>query len=278
MASEQELLASAAKHAKATSWTWDKYLARIRNDPSYLYQDTEWYECGGDMEKVARPGTAPPNPAPPNPTPPPSNSLATVQARMFLADSPEDCLQAPQYMVPVVTADHGYRYWYTPDLISKMKQRFGRVEAWCDCRISSGYVPGQGTGYDEAVRMTNEMGLDGPAWGQCETADEFDHAYAGGARRMIGQLAGLNDTQKAKIASKEVLITFELYRNKMPWQVPDYSTCGAGVGGNAIGVYSSDTEGASYYPVQQYKNEGYYVSKRDSVYGIGLQPADWLAL
>src|SRR4030095_10615407 len=153
MASEQELLNSAAKHAKATSWNWDKYLARIRNDPSYLYQETEWYECGADMEKVARPGSAPP----PNPTTPPTSSLATVQSRMFLANNPEDCLQAPQYMVPVCTADHGYRYWYTPDLISKLKQRFGTVEAWCDCRGS------EGTPYSEAQKMVSDLGLSGPA-------------------------------------------------------------------------------------------------------------------
>jgi hypothetical protein len=123
--------------------------------------------------------------------------------------------------------------------------------------------------------MVNELGLDGPAWGQCESETEFDHAYTGGARRLIGQLECLNENQRAKIASKEVLITFELYRNKMPWQVPDYKTCGAGVGGNAIGVYASSSEGAVYTPVSDYKNLGYYVSKRDSVYAVGLQPADW---
>jgi hypothetical protein len=274
MASEQEHLNAAAKYAKQTSWNWDKYLARIRSDPSYLYQDTPWYECGQEMEKVARPGSnpTPPNPTPPEPTPPPSSSLATVQARMFLAQSPLDCLQAPQYMVPVCTADPGYRYWYTPDVISQLKARFGTVEAWCDCRGNGG------TPYSEAERMVNDLGLDGPAWGQCETEPEFDHGYTSGARRMIGQLAGLREDQRALITNKTVLLTFELYRNKMPWQVPDYMTCGPGTGGNAIGVYASSTEGAVYTPVEDYKNLGYYVSKRDSVYAVGLQPADWLAL
>jgi hypothetical protein len=264
MASEQEHIDSAVKYVKKTSWNWDKYLARIRNDPSYLYQETDWYRSGAEMEKVARPGAAPPTP-----TPPPSSSLATVQARMFLANNPEDCLQAPAFMVPVCTADPGYRYWYTADLISKLKARFGTVEAWCDCRGS------EGTPYSEAVEMVNELGLNGPAWGQCETEPEFDHAYSSGARRMVGQLASLRDDQKQKIASKEVLVTFELYRNKMPWQVPDYGTSGAGIGGNTIGCYASDTEGAVYTPVSDYKSLGYYVPKRDGVYGVGLTSQDW---
>lgn len=220
------------------------------------------------------------NPKPPEP---PSNGnefhyLHEAQARMFLADSPLNCLTAPQWMVPVVVADHNYRSWYTPDVIQQLYNRFGIVEAWCDCRVPSGFVEGEGTGYDEAIKMTEELGLSSPPWGQCETSPEFDNAYAGGARRMIGQLSGLTDTQKTKIATAEVLLAFELYRNKMPWQVPDYGTCGAGVGGNAIGCYESDTEGSTYYSVAQYKAEGYYVPKRDSVYGVGLKPQDWLDL
>ena len=81
-----------------------------------------------------------------------------------------------------------------------------------------------------------------------------------------------------KPTPREVLVTFELYRNKMPWQVPDYKTCGAGVGGNAIGVYASSSEGAVYTPVQNYKDLGYYASMRDSVYAVGLLAADWQAL
>jgi hypothetical protein len=61
----------------------------------------------------------------------------------------------------------------------------------------------------------------------------------------------------------------------MPWQVPDYGIAGAGVGGNAIGVYASDTEGAVYTPVADYRNLGYYAPGTDSVYGVGLYPQDW---
>lgn len=211
----------------------------------------------------------------------PADDLSSAQCRMFLAQNPLDCLAAPTFMVPVCTADLGYRGhsgsqdFYTPDVIAQLRARFGRVEAWCDCRIPSGYVRGEGTGYDVAVAMVKDLGLDGPAWGQCETEPEFDNGYAGGARRMVGQLAGLRPDQSARIGTAEVLLAYELYRNVMPWQVPDYGTSGAGVGSHCIGCYASSSEGATYYPVSRYKAEGYYRPGRDSVYGVGLTAQDW---
>jgi hypothetical protein len=209
--------------------------------------------------------------------------LVPAQARIFLAQAPLDCLNAPPWMVPVCSADRGYRdqgetNYYTPDVIAKLRERFGTVEAWCDCRVPSGFVAGVGTGYDVACQMVDELDLDGPAWGQCETEPEFDNAYNGGARRMVGQLAGLRDDQRDRIGAAEVLLAFELYRNKMPWQVPDYGDDGAGVGGTCIGVYASDSEGATYYPVSRYKDEGYYTPGRSSVYGVGLMVQDWIDL
>ena len=277
MASQQELANSALQHALKTSWTWDKFLARIRNDPTYQYENTEWYEAGEDLEEAKHASSGGGNPTPPDP-PVVAGDLSDAQARIFLAQSPLDALAAPTWMVPVVTADHGYRYWYDSATIGQLRARFGRVEAWCDCRIPSGYVEGQGTGYDEAVKMTQEFGLDGPAWGQCETNGEFDNGYAGGARRFIGQLADLSEDNRHKIGASKCHMTFELYRNKMPWQVPDYKDVGDGVGGNTIGIYASSSEGAVYTPVSDYKSLGYYVPKRDSVYGVGLTPADWAAL
>jgi hypothetical protein len=92
---------------------------------------------------------------------------------------------------------------------------------------------------------------------------------------MVGQLAALRGDQQDRIGSGEVLITFELYRNKMPWQEPDYGDDGAGVGGTCIGVYASSSEGATYYPVSRYKAEGYYTPGKSSVYGVGLTVQDW---
>jgi hypothetical protein len=197
---------------------------------------------------------------------------------MFLAQAPLDCMAAPNYMIPVCTADLGYREWYTPEVIRQLRSRFAKVEAWCDCRIPSGYVLDKGTGYDVAQQMTAELGLDGPPWGQCENAHEFDNAYAGGARRMIGQLSPLRQDQKNRIASAEVLLAFELYKNIWPWQTLDYENCNAGVGSTAIGCYASSTEGATYYPVSRYISEGLYRPDYDSVYAVGLHPEDWLNL
>src|SRR5262245_32420438 len=51
----------------------------------------------------------------------PAGDLNTVQGRMFLAQSPLECLQAPDWMIPVCTADQGYRDWYDPHTISQLR-------------------------------------------------------------------------------------------------------------------------------------------------------------
>lgn len=187
---------------------------------------------------------------------------------MFLAEEPLDCLQAPTYMIPVCTADPGYMHYYTASVVALLRHRFARVEAWCDCRGSGG------TPYSVAEKMVTDLKLDGPAWGQCENAAEFEHAYNGGARRMIGQLAGLDSDQRSKVSANGVHLAFELYRNLWPWQLPDYMGS-TGVGSNAVGCYASSSEGSTYYPVSRYKAEGFYVCGRDSVYAVGLRPEDW---
>lgn len=179
-------------------------------------------------------------------------------------------------MVPVCTADLGYRQEYDADTIYQLYEHFdqGIVEVWCDCRVPSGYIEGEGTGYDVALEMVEELDLDG-AWGQCENQSEFDNAYAGGATRMIGNIGSLNPDSQAKVAAGAVLMTVELYRNVMPWMAPDWKGCNAGIGGNAIACYESPSEGAVYTPVQEYKDLGFYVPKQDSVYGVGLRAEDW---
>jgi hypothetical protein len=126
--------------------------------------------------------------------------------------------------------------------------------------------------------MVAELGLDGPAWGQCESAAEFDHAYESGARRMVGNLSALRDDQFARVDSGEVHLAFELYRNVQPWALPDWRDANAGIGGNCIACYAAEGEGAAYMSVATYKADGYYVTQRDSVYGVGLTPADWQGL
>jgi hypothetical protein len=211
-------------------------------------------------------------PQPPEPEPPDGDYLDAARARIFLANDPLEALKAPDWMVPVCTADPGYRYWYDPDTIDRLRARFGIVEAWCDCRPA-----GYGTPYAEAVKMVNELGLDGPAWGQCETTAEFDHAYTNGARRMVGNINSqvLDADRLAKISSGEVLVTVELYRNLQPGLQPDWRSANAGIGGNCIAIYGSAEEGAVYTPVADYRAAGLYSSGNDSVYGVGLLEQDW---
>jgi hypothetical protein len=267
MSTEQELLDDAAAKARATKITWDEFLERVRAQDGFDYRSTPWYAAGADLEQLKSIPTTP-RPRPPAPR------VASAQARIFLAHSPLDCLAAPSWMVPVCTADPGYRDWYTPDVIAQLRAHFGAVEAWCDCR-----PPGQGTAYSEALAMVDEFGLDG-AWGQCETTAEFDAAYAGGARRMVGSINAqvLDDARLAKVASGEVLVSVELYRNLQPGMQPDWRNANAGIGGNCIACYASDTEGAVYTPVASYRELGHYAPKRDSVYGVGLSADDWRAL
>jgi hypothetical protein len=267
MATEQELLADAAAKARATSITWDEFLERVGTQSGFDYRATPWYAAGADLEQLKR------VPASPRPKPPASR-VASAQARIFLAQSPLDCLAAPSWMVPVCTADAGYREWYTPELIAQLRAHFGTVEAWCDCRPA-----GEGTAYGEALAMVDELGLDG-AWGQCETTAEFDAAYEAGARRMVGSIDAqvLDDTRLARVASGEVVVALELYRNLQPDLQPDWRNANAGVGGHCIACYGSDTEGAVYTPVAAYRELGYYVPRRDSVYGVGLTADDWQAL
>lgn len=215
---------------------------------------------------------APPDPSP---EPPPDGGngsaadLDSVRARIFLANDPLDCLSAPEWMVPVCTADLGYRHYYDSSTIKKLRDRFGAVESWCDCRNP--------TAYSEAVGMCSALGLDS-AWGQCETQPEYDHAYHFGSRRMVGNLSALNSQSLDRIRSAEVLVSVELYRNVQPWMLPDWMGCNAGVGGNTIACYASETEGAVYTPVSKYKADGLYVSGQDSVYGVGLKSDDWHSL
>lgn len=223
------------------------------------------------------------------PVPPPTSDTSDAKARIFLAHEvlnkrtgerrrveldPLAALQAPPWMVPVCTADPGYRQFYPPSTIQALRNYFGHVEAWCDCR------PSGGTPYSEAVAMTEELGLDAPAWGQCETQPEFDHAYESGARRLVGKISNEvcdSEVRLPKVASGEVHLSVELYCNCMPWVTPDWRDANAGVGGNCIACYSDATP-CNYTPVQWYKDRGWYVPHHDSVYAVGLTSADWAAL
>jgi len=267
MTTEAQLGQEAVDLAQTTSYTWEQYLSRIRSDPDYAYKNTSWFKAGSKLEQAKHLN---PGPTPPNPTPP-AGDLSSVRGRIFLAQSPLDCLAAPSWMVPVCTADAGYRDWYTPQVIAELRDHFGTVESWCDCRNP--------TAYSAALAMVTELGLDG-AWGQCENTPELQHGYDSGARRFIGSCDPnvMNDEWLSKVKTGEIKMTVELYRNVQPWMLPDWRNANNGIGGNCIACYASETEGAMYTPVAAYKAQGLYVPQHDSVYGVGLTHQDWLDL
>jgi len=274
MATQNELMTSALEHAKKTSILADEWCRRIDDQEDYNYKNTEWYKALKDLEAAKNAGGGGGG----QPVPPPTSNTDDAKARIFLAQNPLDSLQAPSWMVPVCTADHGYRSFYPPSVIEQLRAHFGKVESWVDCRVPSGYHEGQGTGYDEALKMATDLGLDG-SWGQCETQMEWDNGYAAGARRMVGKISAevCDPPRLAKVSSGEVHLAVELYCNCMPWVQPDWRDANNGVGGNCIAVYSDATP-CYYTPVQWYKDKGWYVPKRDSIYGVGLTPDDWRAL
>jgi hypothetical protein len=271
MATQTELIASAVRHAKAASIPFDEWCRRVQTQRGYPYTRTEWYKVGRDLER-AKAAAFPPPPAPP-PVPKPGN-LAAARARLFLAQEPLACLAAPPFMTPVLTADAGYRDYVSPDVVHQLRARFGRVEAWVDCR-----TPPDGTPFDVAEQMVADFGLDG-AWGQCENRGEFDRGYEQGARRFVGSIdvEVFDDERLNLVKTGAVLVSVELYRNLQPGMQPDWRGANAGIGGNCIAVYESSTEGAVYTPVADYKRAGLYAAGNDSVYAVGLRAEDWREL
>ena len=170
MATKAELIAAAAANAAKTTISYDEFLRRVATQKGYPYTKTAWYRAGRNLD-AAKAAGLPPATQPPPAIPKPGN-LAAARARLFLAQEPLSCLAAPNWMVPVLTADPGYRDWVSHDTIAQLRARFGKVEAWADCR-----TPPDGTPYDVAEAMTRDFGLDG-TWGQCENQGEFDRGYA----------------------------------------------------------------------------------------------------
>jgi hypothetical protein len=52
VASEAELGQQAVDLAQQTSYSWDTYLGRIRDDKNYDYRNTNWYRAGAKLEQA----------------------------------------------------------------------------------------------------------------------------------------------------------------------------------------------------------------------------------
>jgi hypothetical protein len=269
VATQQELEASAGKHARATSWSWDRYLAEIRKNPNYKYQGTEWYKAGLDLEKTK--SSSPPSPT----TPPPASSLAQMSLRMiFCAQRSEAALAAPHGMPVALTADPSYAQWATPAIVADFRAQGRKVYSW---GVQTQIPPSAITG------LRDRLGLDG-AIGQGETADEYTTAMQAGFGIIVANPNSWSDAQRAdanrRIAKGELAVIGECYTNLGgPWP-KDYSAGGVNVSSLCLGVYDGTREqpGSGWNPsVAAYKaNTPPAIFATAGVYhAAGVDPSEW---
>lgn len=256
---EAELLAAAAKHAKATRFSADQYLAKIFTTPNYAYKETEWYKALSALQqlKVAS--------APPPPTPPPSSALAPYHSILFMAQNPGDALGVPSYYRVAFTADPAYDGYATRAVADQLRNAGHGIYVW--------YVPTE-VSASRAGEVAARIGAS-LIIGQCETADQFDASIGRGLKGMVGNLSALRPNQLSRVASGEFVVVVEDYWN-CGGGAPDWHNANAGVAGNCVAVYEDGD--CSRKPLSEYVAAGRFVPHRDSVYGPGMTAEDWAAL
>lgn len=200
------------------------------------------------------------------PPPPPAVDNSLAQSWLILAENPEYALESPRYYRLAVTADQAYRHFFTAPFLNAARAQGRTVYSWSDC---------DQTPPATAIEMARANNLDG--WlGQGETAEQFDNAYAAGAKVAVVNLSVLRQDQLALILTRKVLAVVELYRNCQPWQKPDWRNVNPGVGGNCVAFYrDAQCPGMS---LEQYVADGMFVPRRDSVYGAQMTPDDYRKL
>ena len=257
---EAELLAAAARHAKAARFSADQYLAKIFTTPNYAYKETEWYKALAALQQLKT--LAPPAP-PPAPSP---EALAPYRSILFMGENPGDAFAAPGYYKVAFTPDPAYDGYARRAVADQLRAAGHGIYVW--------YVPTEVSATradDVAARLGASHVL-----GQCETADQFDATVAHGRKAMVGNLAALRPDQLARVASGERVVVNELYRNCQGNQQPDWKNANAGVPGNCVAVYGDGD--CQRMPLSQYVRDGLFVPHRDSVYGPGMRAEDWAAL
>jgi hypothetical protein len=269
----QAKLNEAIKLIDGASMSVDEWVLKVRNQPGYRYHGNKIYKALRALESSVKTAPRPPAPSIPPVRPAPAINLAPAQNVLFLTSDTSEALQTRTEYKLAATADKAYRDSYPEGWLAAARSS-GRLRIWCDCRPSGGTPP------QVAQEWAQQLGL---AWpdcfiGQGESMQEFDVAYAAGAKVIVGNLGTLRDDQKALIDTGRVLWVNETYYNVQPnmpganWQNLD------GVGSNCVAVYESSTEGADYYSLTKQTIEGKFVKGRDSVYVAGFQPADWAVL
>ncbi len=230
------------------AWAWVRYL---------IHRGYKWAD----------------DPAVPSPSPVPSTDRAPHKAVLFHAGDVLDWTGAPSFYWRSLSADVGQQ-WLTAGFVgAARKASLGFVTAWCDCR------PSGGTDAQYAINAARAFGLKG--WhAQAETAAQFDHALQRGRENglmplaFVGNLGALRPDQLALVARGDVKFIVETYYNVQPGLQPDWKGANAGIGGNCVAMYASDTEGAQRVALSTMRADGRFSRGNDSIFTPGSQPED----
>jgi hypothetical protein len=274
MATQQELEASAGKHARAASWSWDKYLNEIRTNPSYKYKNTEWYKAGADLEKT-KSASGGGGGGSPTPTPPPDSSLITLSKNVvFCAQDPAAALNSPHKMKVAFTADDAYKEWLSQSLIDQFRAQGRTLFSWgVQTQIPASQI----------IALRDKYHLDG-AIGQGETQEEYDTAMAAGFGIIVANPNAWNEASRAdannRIAAGTLAVIGECYTNLGgPWP-NQYGAGGVNISSICLGVYDGSNEqpGSGWNPsLAAYKENCSPGMWTDAgvYHAAGVNPAEW---
>ena len=253
---EHDLLALARSEALKTTTTPEQYLRAVRtaHDPTTYISNSHWRKAMQALEQLKHL---------PAPAPPAGDAyLNVVRNLLVFATVTDDAIQHACRLGPewkfLFTADPAYPV--SDQQIAAARASGHGVYAWGDCMTT---LPPAIMAFARARRMDGW-------YGQAETPEQFNTAdqylsYKG----MIANLSALTNEQLGLVASGNVLVTAEFYKNVQPNMQPDWRGANKGVGGNCGAVYESASEGAVYTPVTAYHGAC------NSWYVEGFREEDW---
>lgn len=266
-----EILTDGKRHIGKSASKRTVKIGKVHDGKAHRYGVRILTNGGANSVPGAPTGDPGPTPDPP-PAPGADNSLA--QSWLILAQDPMDALNSPAYYKLAITADLGYRHWYTSEFFAAARAQNRVVVPWCDSR------PDGGTSPEVAIQWMHELGA--PFWmGQGEWPAEMDAAMGASVkpRVIVGDIAHMRDDQKQQVKQRLVLWIDEAYRNCshiMDPGWPSWENVNEGIGGNAIAVYEEGPCTAMHVPA--YLALGLFVARRDSAYCAQFTVADYRAL
>ena len=274
MATQQELEASAGKHARAASWSWEKYLAEIRKNPNYNYKATEWFKAGADLEKT-KTASGGGGGGGPTPTPPPTTTLAGMAKNViFCAQHSEAALASPRKYKVALTADPAYAQWATQSIVDQFHAQGRLVFSWgVQTQIPAGDI----------IAMRDRLGLDG-AIGQSETQEEYETCVAAGFGITVGNPNSWNqasrDDANRRIDAGTLAVIGEDYANLGGPPPNQYGAGGVNICSVCIGVYDGTNEqpGSGWNPSVAWYHDNCSPSMWADIgvyHAAGVNPAEW---